>query len=318
MSITAPMVKELRERTGAGMMECKRALVEASGDLDAAAEALRAAGAAKADKKASRVAADGRVVIQVNGSKAVIVEVNSETDFVAKDENFIGFADAVAAASLASGVTDAAALTSVALGDATVEVARTELVQKVGENISVRRAEIIANDGPIGVYTHGARIGAVVALDGGDEILARDIAMHVAATNPTCIDESGVPAEMLETEKRIFTEQAGRGSRGRGSGWCRRGSRGQGQWLVSQRLKGQGQWLVSQRVKGQGQWLVSQRLKGQGQWLVSQRLKGQGQWLVSQRVKGQGAVAGVAEAQGAGAVAGVAEAQGAGAVAGVP
>ena len=208
MSITAPMVKELRERTGAGMMECKRALVEAGGDLDAAAEALRAAGAAKADKKASRVAADGRVVIQVNGSKAVIAEVNSETDFVAKDENFIGFADAVAAASLASGVTDAAALTSVALGDATVEVARTELVQKVGENISVRRAEIIANDGPIGVYTHGARIGAVVALDGGDEILARDIAMHVAATNPTCIDESGVPAEMLETEKRIFTEQA--------------------------------------------------------------------------------------------------------------
>ena len=208
MSITAPMVKELRERTGAGMMECKRALVEAGGNLDAAAEALRAAGAAKADKKASRVAADGRVVIQVNGSKAVIAEVNSETDFVAKDENFIGFADAVAAASLASGVTDAVALTGVALGDATVEVARTELVQKVGENISVRRAEIIANDGPIGVYTHGARIGAVVALDGGDEILARDIAMHVAATNPTCIDESGVPAEMLETEKRIFTEQA--------------------------------------------------------------------------------------------------------------
>ena len=208
MSITASMVKELRERTGVGMMECKNALVDASGDLDAAAEALRTAGAAKADKKASRVAADGRVVIQANGSKAVIAEVNSETDFVAKDENFIGFADAVAAASLASGVTDAAALADVALGDSTVEVARTELVQKVGENISVRRAEIIANDGPIGVYTHGARIGAVVALDGGDESLARDIAMHVAAINPTCIDESGVPAETLETEKRIFTEQA--------------------------------------------------------------------------------------------------------------
>lgn len=208
MSITAPMVKELRERTGAGMMECKRALVEVGGDLDAAAEALRAAGAAKADKKASRVAADGRVVIQANGSKAVIAEVNSETDFVAKDENFIGFADAVAAASLASGVTDVAALAGVALGSATVEVARTELVQKVGENISVRRAEIIANDGPIGIYTHGARIGAIVVLDGGDESLARDIAMHVAATNPTCIDESGVPAEILETEKRIFTEQA--------------------------------------------------------------------------------------------------------------
>lgn len=202
------MVKELRERTGAGMMECKRALVEVGGNLDAAAEALRAAGAAKADKKASRVAADGRVVIQANGSKAVIAEVNSETDFVAKDENFIGFADAVAAASLASGVTDVAALAGVALGSATVEVARTELVQKVGENISVRRTEIIANDGPIGAYTHGARIGAIVALDGGDESLARDIAMHVAATNPTCIDESGVPAEILETEKRIFTEQA--------------------------------------------------------------------------------------------------------------
>ncbi len=208
MSITASMVKELRERTGAGMMECKKALVEADGNLDAAAEALRTAGAAKADKKASRVAADGRVVVQTNGSKAVIAEVNSETDFVAKDENFVNFADSVAAAALASGVTDAAELAGVSLGDSTIEVARTELIQKVGENISVRRAEIVANDGPIGFYTHGARIGAVVALDGGDEELARDIAMHVAAINPICIDESSVPAETLETEKRIFTEQA--------------------------------------------------------------------------------------------------------------
>lgn len=208
MSVTASMVKELRERTGAGMMECKKALVETDGDIDAAAEALRTAGAAKADKKAGRVAADGRVVIQANGSKAVIAEVNSETDFVAKDENFISFAEAVAAAALQSGVTDAAELANVALGDTTVEVARTELVQKVGENISVRRADIVASDGPIGSYTHGARIGAVVALEGGDEQLARDIAMHVAAINPTCIDESGVPAETLETEKRIFTEQA--------------------------------------------------------------------------------------------------------------
>ena len=208
MSITASMVKELRERTGAGMMECKNALVEADGNLDAAAEALRAAGAAKADKKASRIAADGRVVIQANGSKAVIAEVNSETDFVAKDENFISFVDSVAAAALASGVTDTAELADVSLGDLTVEFARTELIQKVGENISVRRAQIVANDGPIGCYTHGARIGAVVALEGGDEDLARDIAMHVAAINPTCIDESGVPAETLATEKRIFTEQA--------------------------------------------------------------------------------------------------------------
>jgi elongation factor Ts len=208
MTVTASLVKELRERTGAGMMECKRALVETKGDLDAAAEALRKSGQAKADKKASRVAADGRVVIRANGSKAVIAEVNSETDFVAKDENFIGFAEAVADAALSSGVTDTNELANASIGDSTIEQARTELVQKVGENISVRRAEIIENDGPIGYYAHGARIGAIVALQGGDEALARDIAMHVAAINPTCIDESGVPAETLEREKRIFTEQA--------------------------------------------------------------------------------------------------------------
>ncbi|NNL63419.1 MAG: elongation factor Ts [Woeseiaceae bacterium] len=209
MAITASMVKELRERTGAGMMECKKALVEADGDLDAAAEALRKAGAAKADKKAGRVAADGRVVIKANGSKAAIVEVNSETDFVAKDENFAAFADAVTGIVLATGETDVAALAGQDIGDGrTVEAARTELIQKVGENISVRRAEIVASDGPIGFYTHGARIGAVVALEGGDETLARDIAMHVAAINPVCVDEAGVPAATLATEKRIFTEQA--------------------------------------------------------------------------------------------------------------
>ena len=209
MAITASMVKELRERTGAGMMECKKALVEADGDLDAAAEALRKAGAAKADKKAGRVAADGRVVILQEGGKAVIVEVNSETDFVAKDENFIGFAEAVAAAVLASGETDVGKLAAQKLNDgSTVEEARTGLVQKVGENISVRRAQVVEGSGPMSCYTHGARIGAIVALEGGDEELARDIAMHVAAINPVCIDESGVPAETLETEKRIFTEQA--------------------------------------------------------------------------------------------------------------
>jgi elongation factor Ts len=209
MAITASMVKELRERTGAGMMECKKALVEADGDLDVAAEALRKAGAAKADKKAGRVAADGRVVIRQEGDKAVIVEVNSETDFVAKDENFIGFAEAVAAAVLAAGETDVAALAAQSLEDGrSVEAARTELVQKVGENISVRRAKLVSAGGPLSSYTHGARIGAIVALEGGDEELARDIAMHVAAINPICIDESGVPAETLEREKRIFTEQA--------------------------------------------------------------------------------------------------------------
>jgi len=209
MSVTASMVKELRERTGAGMMECKKALVEANGDLDAAAEALRKSGKAKADKKAGRVAADGRVVISREAGKAVVVEVNSETDFVAKDENFAAFADSIAAVVLATGETDVAALATQDCGDGrSVEQARTDLIQKVGENISVRRAQIIEADGPIGAYTHGARIGAVVALNGGDEDLARDIAMHVAAINPTCIDESGVPADMLEREKRIFSEQA--------------------------------------------------------------------------------------------------------------
>jgi len=209
MTITASMVKELRERTGAGMMECKKALVETGGDLDAAAEALRKSGQAKADKKAGRVAADGRVVIKSTDGQTVVVEINSETDFVAKDENFIGFAEAVAATALTSGVTDVAELAAQPIGTGdTVEAARTELVTKVGENISVRRAAILKGDGPIGYYTHGARIGAVVVLEGGDEDLARDIAMHVAAINPACIDEKGVPAETLERERRIFTEQA--------------------------------------------------------------------------------------------------------------
>jgi len=209
VSITASMVKELRERTGAGMMECKKALVETSGDLDAAAEALRASGQAKADKKAGRVAADGLIAVSRDGSKAVIVEVNSETDFVAKDENFIDFTAAITKLALASGITDITELASKDIGDGrTVEEARTELVSKVGENISVRRIAIIDNAGPIGSYTHGDRIGSVVALEGGDDALARDIAMHVAAMNPNCIDETGVAAETLERERRIFSEQA--------------------------------------------------------------------------------------------------------------
>ncbi len=209
MAISASMVKELRERTGAGMMECKKALVETDGDVDGAVEHLRKSGQAKADKKAGRVAAEGLVVVKANGSKAVVVEVNSETDFVAKDENFLAFVDAVADAALASGQADIEAFASDALADGrSVDGARTELVTKVGENISVRRIAQISNDGPLAHYTHGARIAAVVALKGGDTELARDIAMHVAATNPSCIDESGVPAETLENERRILTEQA--------------------------------------------------------------------------------------------------------------
>jgi elongation factor Ts len=209
MSITAAMVKDLRERTGAGMMECKKALVETAGDLDAAAEALRVSGQAKADKKASRVAADGTVVIHRDGDKAVIAEVNSETDFVAKDDNFLAFANAVAAAALKSGISDVTALAEQKLADGrSIEAARTDLISKVGENISVRRIALLENSGPIAYYSHGARIGVIVALEGGDEDLARDLAMHIAATNPLCIDENGVSAETLESERRIFSEQA--------------------------------------------------------------------------------------------------------------
>ena len=209
MSISASMVKALRERTGAGMMECKKALVEANGDADAAAEILRKSGQAKADKKSSRVAADGRVVIAANGAGAVIAEINSETDFVAKDANFIGFAEAIADIALKTGVVEPAALAEQTLPDGRkVETARTELIQKVGENIGVRRLSRIEAAGALGHYTHGARIGAVVALEGGDETLARDIAMHVTASNPMCVDEAGVPAEELERERRILTEQA--------------------------------------------------------------------------------------------------------------
>jgi elongation factor Ts len=203
------MVKELRERTGAGMMECKKALVETGGDMDRAIELLRKSGQAKADKRSGRIAADGRIVVATDGNKAVIAEINSETDFVAKDENFVAFVDSVAATALASNAEDVEALLAESRADGKmIETARAELVNKVGENISVRRFARIDAAEQLGSYTHGARIGAVVSLSGGDAELARNIAMHVAATNPVCIDEAGVPAETLESERRIITEQA--------------------------------------------------------------------------------------------------------------
>jgi elongation factor Ts len=209
MSISASMVKDLRERTGAGMMDCKKALVEANGDAEVAAENLRKSGIAKADKKSGRIAAEGRVVIAADGNRAVIVEVNSETDFAAKDDNFVAFVESVAGAALTTSATDVAGLAESGLADGrSVETARAELVAKIGENVSVRRFSGVTADGPIGAYTHGAKIGALVTLVGGDDALARDVAMHVAATNPSCIDESGVPADVLEREHRILTEQA--------------------------------------------------------------------------------------------------------------
>ena len=209
MSISASMVKELRERSGAGMMDCKKALVETGGDIDAAIELLRKSGQAKADRKSGRIAADGRIVVATDGNKAVIAEINSETDFVAKDENFIAFVDSVAATALAGNAEDVSALLAESRADGKIiEAARTELVNKVGENISVRRFARVDAADQLGNYTHGARIGAVVSLSGGDTELARNIAMHVAATNPVCIDEAGVPAETLESERRIINEQA--------------------------------------------------------------------------------------------------------------
>ena len=209
MSISASMVKELRERTGAGMMECKKALVETEGNMEEAIEALRKSGQAKADKKSSRIAADGRIAVAVEGNKAAIAEINSETDFVAKDENFVGFINAVVGAALTSSVDDVDALSAITLPDGrTVEAARTDLVTKVGENISVRRFARVEATDHLGNYTHGARIGTLVSMSGGSAELARDVAMHIAATNPVCVDEDGVPADALERERRIFVEQA--------------------------------------------------------------------------------------------------------------
>jgi elongation factor Ts len=202
------MVKELRERTGAGMMECKKALVETDGDLEAAVEQLRKSGQAKADKKAGRVAADGKIVIAAGDDAVAVVEVNSETDFVAKDENFSAFADRVAALVLAERPSGLEELMAAELDGQSVEEARKALIAKVGENIGVRRFEVVPADGSTGVYSHGARIGSVVVLDGGDAELARDLAMHVAASNPACISADDVDPEQLASERRILTEQA--------------------------------------------------------------------------------------------------------------
>ncbi|GAB4359487.1 MAG: translation elongation factor Ts [Gammaproteobacteria bacterium] len=210
MQITAALVKELRDRTGAGMMECKRALVESGGDIEAAVEQMRKSGAAKADKKAGRVAAEGAVLIAAQRDVAALVEVNCETDFVAKDENFRSFSEQVAQQVLAQRPADVEALKAVTLENGvTVEDARQELVAKIGENINVRRFVLIDGAGAVfGRYLHGNRIGVVVVLEGGDESLAKDIAMHVAASRPVCVSEDQVPEELLEKEKAIFVAQA--------------------------------------------------------------------------------------------------------------
>ncbi len=204
MEITASLVKELRERTGAGMMECKKALTENNGDIDTAAEWLRKSGLAKADKKADRVAAEGRIAVAQNGGKAVLVEINSETDFVAKDENFLAFANAVAQAALVSGATDVEALKSAKLpsGD-TVEETRAAAIAKLGENIQIRRMATVDSANNVAAYVHGGKIGVLIEVKGGDAELARGLAMHVAAMNPPHIKASDVPAEFVAKEKEI-------------------------------------------------------------------------------------------------------------------
>lgn len=207
--ISATLVKELRERTGAAMMDCKKALEATQGDLEAAIEELRKSGAAKAGKKAGRIAAEGIVVVAGNGKKAAMVEINSETDFVARDSNFTSFAKAVAETALNAGVSDVAALASLTMQGTqqTVEEARLALITKVGENVQIRR--IVFVEAPtVGTYIHGSRIGVMVELDTDNLDLARDVAMHIAASRPIVVNPEQVSADIIAKEKEIYMAQA--------------------------------------------------------------------------------------------------------------
>ncbi|MFT3742590.1 MAG: translation elongation factor Ts [Gammaproteobacteria bacterium] len=211
VTITANQVKELRELTGAGMMECKKALTEANGDIEAAIKAMREAGITKAAKKAGRIAAEGRIATEVsdNGLTAAMVEVNCETDFVARDSNFVQFSTEVVKAALQHRVVEVEKLCEIALEDGrTVEQVRQELVSKLGENIQIRRIGLIQSTGIVGCYTHGGRIGALVALSKPNTELAKDLAMHIAAANPLTIHADNVPADLIENEKEIFRAQS--------------------------------------------------------------------------------------------------------------
>ncbi len=213
MQITASMVKELRERTGSGMMECKKSLQETDGNIETAIENMRKSGMAKADKKAGRVAAEGRVVIEISedGKSAAVVEVNCETDFVSGGDDFLSFVTAIAKTALANKPADIAALSELTLAGAseTVEEARKAKIAKIGENMQLRRFEILeTTSGIFGSYLHGARMGVLVEMSGGNDTLIKDVAMHIAASNPLCVSEADVPANVLEKEKDILRAQA--------------------------------------------------------------------------------------------------------------
>lgn len=210
MEITAQLVKELRTRTGVGMMECKRALSECGGDIDAAIQHLRTSGQMKADKKSARTAAEGALALAKSGdgARALLLELNSETDFVAKDEGFLAFAQTCAETALSSGADDIEALMSQSLDGGTLEETRRELVARLGENIRARRLQRLDADGSsIACYLHGRRIGVLVAFDGEPE-LGRDLAMHIAASRPVCVSEDEVPEDLLEKEREVLTAQA--------------------------------------------------------------------------------------------------------------
>ncbi|MDP2027740.1 translation elongation factor Ts [Sulfuriferula sp.] len=208
--ITAGMVKELRERTGLGMMECKKALIESAGDLGAAEDLMRIKSGAKASKAAGRVAAEGVIgsFISAEGKKGALVEINCETDFVAKNEDFLGFAQAVAQLAATHGTDDVAAVAAMSLpAGGTVEALRQALIMKLGENLSIRRIALFSTAGRLAAYLHGSKIGVMVDLD-GEEALGKDIAMHIAASKPVCVSKDQVSADLLDKEREIYTAQA--------------------------------------------------------------------------------------------------------------
>lgn len=205
--VTASLVKELRDRTGLGMMECKKALVESNGDVETAIDNMRKSGQAKAAKKAGNIAADGAIIVATDGKASILLEVNSQTDFVARDANFTAFANKVAAVALAARETDVAKIGALGYDSQTVEEARIALVQKIGENIQVRRAELVEG-ALLASYTHGLKIGVVVAMEGGNEELARDVAMHIAAAKPEAVAPEDVPAAVVAKEREIAEAKA--------------------------------------------------------------------------------------------------------------
>ena len=212
MAITAALVKKLRTRTGAGMMDCKKALTETNGNMEMAIDLMRSSGAAKAAKKSSRVAAEGLVKINISadGKSATILEVNSETDFVTKGDTFVDFVDTLGDLALKTTPANIEEFLTQTLDNGnSLEMAREQIIANTGENVSIRRVQTItADNGVIGAYKHGERIAVLVVLTGEDEALAKDIAMHIAASKPECVTEDQIPAKLLEKEKAIFIQQA--------------------------------------------------------------------------------------------------------------